>query len=82
MDPHPSRPGSPEAPAGKAVEADMNLVEWSHAYLAHAGGPESRKKIADLNVTTNKIAHAIRVLHARPKPSRRGFLTQVVGLPP
>ena len=36
----------------------MNLVEWSHAYLAHAGGPESRKKIADLNVTTNKIAHA------------------------
>lgn len=38
------------------------LAKWSHAYLAHAGGPESRKKIADLMVTTNKITDAIRAL--------------------
>ena len=39
-----------------------DLAKWSHAYLAHAGGPELRKKIADLTVTANKIAEAIRVL--------------------
>ncbi len=31
MDPHPSRPGSPEAPAGKAVEADMTDAAWRNA---------------------------------------------------
>jgi hypothetical protein len=39
-----------------------DLAEWSHAYLAHAGGPESRKRIADLMVTTNKITDAIKAL--------------------
>jgi hypothetical protein len=39
-----------------------DLAKWSHAYLAHAGGPESRKRIADLMVTTNKIADAIKAL--------------------
>jgi hypothetical protein len=38
------------------------LARWSHAYLAHAGGPESRKRIADLKVTANKITDAIKVL--------------------
>jgi hypothetical protein len=38
------------------------LANWSHAYLAHAGGPESRRRIADLMVTTNKITDAIRAL--------------------
>jgi hypothetical protein len=36
------------------------LAKWSHAYLAHAGGPESRKRIADLMVTANKITDAIK----------------------
>ena len=31
MEPHPSRPGSPEAPAGKAVEADMTDAAWRDA---------------------------------------------------
>ena len=31
MDPHPSRPGSPEAPAGKAVDADMTDAAWRNA---------------------------------------------------
>jgi len=38
------------------------LVKWSHTYLAHAGGPQSREKIADVNVTFNKIGHAIKTL--------------------
>ncbi len=38
------------------------LKEWSHAYLAHAGGPESRKKIAALSVTANKITSAIKAM--------------------
>jgi hypothetical protein len=38
------------------------LAKWSHAYLAHAGGPESRKRIADLMVTANKITNAIKAL--------------------
>lgn len=38
------------------------LAEWSHAYLAHAGGPESRKRIADLTVTANKITDAIKAM--------------------
>lgn len=39
-----------------------DLAKWSHAYLAHAGGPDSRKRIADLRVTANKITDAIRAL--------------------
>jgi hypothetical protein len=39
-----------------------DLAKWSHTYLAHAGGPERRERIADLNVTTNKIADAIKAL--------------------
>ena len=38
------------------------LAKWSHAYLAHAGGPESRKRISDLRVTANKITDAIKAL--------------------
>jgi hypothetical protein len=38
------------------------LAEWSHAYLAHAGGPESRKRIAELTITANKITDAIKAL--------------------
>jgi hypothetical protein len=38
------------------------LAKWSHAYLAHAGGPEARKRIADLTMTRNKITDAIRPL--------------------
>jgi hypothetical protein len=38
------------------------LPEWSHAYLAHAGGPESRKRVSDLMVTTNKISDAVKAL--------------------
>jgi hypothetical protein len=38
------------------------LAQWSHAYLAHAGGPESRRRIADLLVTANKITDAIKAL--------------------
>jgi hypothetical protein len=38
------------------------LVKWSHAFLAHAGGPESRKRIADLMVTMDKITDAIKAL--------------------
>jgi len=38
------------------------LAKWSHAFLAHAGGPESRKRIADLMVTTHKITDAIKAL--------------------
>lgn len=37
------------------------LAKWSHAFLAHAGGPEARKR-ADLMVTTNKITDAIKAL--------------------
>ena len=38
------------------------LAKWSHAYLAHAGGPATRKKIADLVVTADKITDAIKAL--------------------
>jgi hypothetical protein len=38
------------------------LAQWSHAYLAYAGGPEARKRIADLVVTGNKITGAIKAL--------------------
>ena len=46
------------------------LAKWSHAYLAHAGGPELRKRIADLMVTANKITDAIK----RRLPYWREFL--------
>jgi hypothetical protein len=39
-----------------------DLVKWSHKYLAHAGDPESRTKIGDLKVTTNKMTDAIKAL--------------------
>jgi len=39
-----------------------DLAKWSHAHLAHAGGPESRKRIEHLTVTTGKIKDAIRAL--------------------
>ena len=39
-----------------------DLAKWSHAYLAHAGGPEARKRIASLMVTANKITDAIKAL--------------------
>jgi len=39
-----------------------DLAKWSHAYLAHAGGPQSRERIAELRVTTDKITDAIRAL--------------------
>ncbi len=38
------------------------LAKWSHVFLAHAGGPQARKRIADLKVTTNKITDAIKAL--------------------
>jgi hypothetical protein len=38
-----------------------DLAKWSHAYLAHAGGPEERK-IAELMVTAKKITDAIKAL--------------------
>ena len=50
------------------------LAKWSHAYLAHAGGSEARKRIADLLVTANKITDAIKVFatHSR-EPSAPAF---------
>ena len=39
-----------------------DLAKWSHAYLAHAAGPEARQRIADLTVTANKITDAIKAL--------------------
>jgi hypothetical protein len=39
-----------------------DLAQWSHTYLAHAGGPESRTKIAALQVTAAKITDAIKAL--------------------
>jgi hypothetical protein len=38
------------------------LAEWSHAYLAHAGGPERRQEIANLQVTRQKLTEAIKAL--------------------
>jgi hypothetical protein len=38
------------------------LANWSHAYLAHAGGPGRRKQIAESLVTADKISEAIRTL--------------------
>jgi|SRR5579862_1383010 len=44
-------------------ESDADeLAQWSHAYLAHAGGPDARKRISDLLVTANKITDAIKAL--------------------
>src|SRR5208283_2575570 len=39
-----------------------DLAKWSHAYLAHAGGPEQRRLISDLTVTANKITDAAKDL--------------------
>jgi hypothetical protein len=49
------------------------LTQWSHAYLAHAGGPTSRERIAELTVTTNKITDAIKAL-ARVTEAISAFL--------
>ena len=38
------------------------LAEWSHAYLAHAGGPDRRKQIDEGLVTADKISEATRTL--------------------
>jgi hypothetical protein len=38
------------------------LAEWSHAYLAHAGSPQTRARIAEAMMTTNKITDAIKAL--------------------
>jgi hypothetical protein len=38
------------------------LADWSHAYLAHAGSPESRKAFAEFNVTMDKIANTTKAL--------------------
>jgi hypothetical protein len=38
------------------------LAKWSHAYLAHAGGPDARERISDLMVTANKITDSIKAL--------------------
>lgn len=39
-----------------------DLTKWSHTYLAHAGGPEERKRKSDLMVTMNQITDAIKAL--------------------
>lgn len=52
----------------RTIEAWLNesgasdLEQWSHRYLAHAGGPESRKQLADIQVTTNRISDTIKSL--------------------
>jgi hypothetical protein len=38
------------------------LAEWSHAYLAHAGGPDRRKQIEEGLVTADKISEAIKTI--------------------
>jgi hypothetical protein len=38
------------------------LADWSHAFLAHAGTPQSREKIAAALVTVDKISDATRML--------------------
>jgi hypothetical protein len=38
------------------------LADWSHAYLAHAGGPDRRRQIEEGLVTADKISEAIRTL--------------------
>jgi len=40
MDPRPSQPGSPEAPAGKAVETDMTDAAWRNIANARAFAAE------------------------------------------
>jgi hypothetical protein len=38
------------------------LADWSHQYLAHAGGPDRRKQIEEGLVTADKISEAIKTL--------------------
>jgi len=38
------------------------LASWSHAFLAHAGGPEKRKQVEHLLVTADRITEAIKAL--------------------
>lgn len=45
------------------VESDADgLAKWSHAFLAHAGGPEQRERLANQLVTANKITGAIKAV--------------------
>ncbi|MDR6292870.1 hypothetical protein E9232_005415 [Inquilinus ginsengisoli] len=39
-----------------------DLAKWSDAYLAHSGGPESRRKTPDLKITADKFTKAIKGL--------------------
>jgi hypothetical protein len=45
-----------------AESGACELAKWSNAYLAHAGDPEGRKRIAELTVTRKKITDAIKPL--------------------
>jgi hypothetical protein len=45
----------------KGSGADQ-LADWSHQYLAHAGGPDRRKQIEEGLVTAERISEAIRTL--------------------
>ena len=38
------------------------LADWSHQYLAHAGGPDRRKQIEEGLVTADRISDAIKTL--------------------
>lgn len=40
----------------------VELANWSHVFLAHAGGQRERSKIPDNTVTMNKISEAIKIL--------------------
>ncbi len=59
-----------------------DLAKWSHAYLAHAGGPEARKRIADLMVTANKITDAIKALARVTEAISRCFSVRAAGRTP
>jgi hypothetical protein len=55
------------------------LAKWSHAYLAHAGAQDARKRSPDALVTADKIADAIRAL-ARVTEAISAYLLLVGGL--
>jgi hypothetical protein len=39
-----------------------DLAKWASTYLAHAGGPNERARLADMEITSKKIADAIKAL--------------------
>lgn len=39
-----------------------DMAKWSHAFLAHAGGPETRVKLSNVVVSLDKITNAIKEL--------------------